>query len=165
MSDEGFLVVGVDASDAGQLALAWTLREARQRGSAVEVVTAWTSARDSRDHHESAAEQIREKAITAALASAGVPAPCIFCEVFEADPITASVHASERAALLVIGSDRHARLKSSLFGSVIQEIIHRATCPVVVIPVSNPADEPPLAGKPLPSVERHRIDLELPESW
>ncbi len=53
-------------------------------------------------------------------------------EVTAAEPRTALVDVSRRAALLVLGSRGRGRLASGLFGSVSRDLIRRSACPVVV---------------------------------
>ena len=45
------------------------------------------------------------------------------------------VCAARSADLLVLGSHGHSRLQHTVLGSVSEECIRKATCPVVVIPV------------------------------
>jgi nucleotide-binding universal stress UspA family protein len=45
---------------------------------------------------------------------------------------------SRDADLLVLGSHRHGRARHALLGSVSEEVVRKATCPVVVVP------EPPV---------------------
>jgi nucleotide-binding universal stress UspA family protein len=53
------------------------------------------------------------------------------------------------ADLLVLGSHGHGRLHHAVLGSVSEQCVRRATCPVVVVPtamVTAPAAEPVPAG-------------------
>jgi len=56
--------------------------------------------------------------------------------------------AARTADLLVLGSHGHSRIRRTALGSVSEECIRRAACPVVVIPVPakqlEPAHDPAL---------------------
>ena len=64
-----------------------------------------------------------------------------------ADVLTA---AARTADLLVLGSHGHSRLRHTVLGSVSEECVRKANCPVVVVPVPAPttrtSTEPALRG-------------------
>jgi nucleotide-binding universal stress UspA family protein len=60
-------------------------------------------------------------------------------QVVEGSPAAALTTAGRAADLLVLGSHGHSHLRHAVLGSVSEECIRRATCPVVVIPVPAPA--------------------------
>jgi nucleotide-binding universal stress UspA family protein len=88
------IVVGVDGSDGGRLALRWAVHEASTRGAAV---------------------------VGAARAARGLCA------------------AARDADLLVLGGHGHSRVWHTVLGSVSEECVRDATCPVVVVPSARPA--------------------------
>jgi nucleotide-binding universal stress UspA family protein len=135
------IVVGVDGSDASERALRWAAAEAHTRGGAVEAITAWhwdgsgtffiaaTSPAEERDR----ALQILDE--TVAKVTAEFPEVVLTAHVIEAAPAKALAHAAASADVLVLGSHGHNRLHHAVLGSVSEECVRRATCPVVVIPV------------------------------
>jgi len=152
MTKGDLVVVGVDGSEAGRRALRWALREAALRGSAVEVVTAWTLpayegaviTHEEGDQQAAAAKRTQDEALAAELAALDLPAPTVAQEVVQAHPVEALTHAAAaRAAFLVVGSHGHGRLRSALLGSVSEGCVRHATCPVVVVPAPHPDEERP----------------------
>ncbi|SCE95545.1 universal stress protein [Micromonospora mirobrigensis] len=59
-------------------------------------------------------------------------------EVVEGPPAEVLASAARGADLLVLGSHGHSRLRHTVLGSVSEECVRRATCPVVVVPVPAP---------------------------
>jgi len=136
-SDGDLIVVGVDGSEGGRRALAWALREANRRGSAVEVVTVWNASWPEPGNPDAAraeAEREQTEAIGAAIAGLDGPAPAISREIAGGDPAEALTQAAGRAAFLVLGSHGYGVILAALLGSVTQECIKRAVCPVLVVP-------------------------------
>jgi nucleotide-binding universal stress UspA family protein len=146
MMDNYLIVVGVDGSDGGRRALDWAAAEAAARGGTVQAVTAWrwdgiesgagvaTSPADERRH----AEAILHRELEALTARHGAAHP-VAGEVVEGMPARALTAAARRADLLVLGSHGHSRLRHTVLGSVSEECIRLATCPVLVVPVPAPA--------------------------
>ena len=147
MNTQHLIVVGVDGSDGGRRALEWAVREADARGSAVQAVIVWQW--DGLDYTPAVAtnpQEARERAtrllddeIHALLARHGSHLP-IAAEVIEGRPGETLARAASSADLLVLGSHGHSRVRHTVLGSVSEECVRKATCPVVVIPV--PAPEP-----------------------
>lgn len=148
------IVVGVDGSDASERALRWAAGEARARNGAVRAITAWrwdgsgtffvaaTSPAEERDR----AQQILHDAV--AIVAAEYADVVIVGELMEDTPAKALTHAAASADVLVLGSHGHSRLHHAVLGSVSEECVRRATCPVVVLPVPavNNAPVPAAAG-------------------
>jgi nucleotide-binding universal stress UspA family protein len=67
--------------------------------------------------------------------AAAFPEVPIASEVIEGNPARVLTTAGDGANLLVLGSHGHSRLFHAVLGSVAEECVRAATCPVVVIPV------------------------------
>jgi nucleotide-binding universal stress UspA family protein len=146
MTARHLIVVGVDGSDGGRRALEWAIREADARGSAIQAVTAWSwdglefgpvTATNPHEAKERAARLLDDE-IRALVTRHGSHVP-VAAEVIEGSPGTALAHAGRNADLLVLGSHGHSRVRHTVLGSVSEDCIRRAPCPVVVIPVPAPA--------------------------
>jgi nucleotide-binding universal stress UspA family protein len=145
--DQG-VVVGVDGSASDRQVLAWAWREAVARDLPLHVVRAWTLAGAIHDAGAPAgvvpslndcADAIRGRTadLVADLAARADP---------PADPAAVVVHvvhgpahevmatASAHADVMVVGHRGRGRL-SLVLGSVTEHVLHRARCPVVVIPL------------------------------
>jgi hypothetical protein len=59
----------------------------------------------------------------------------IAAEVIEGRPADVLAAAGSAADLLVLGSHGHSRVRHTVLGSVSEDCIRKASCPVVVIPV------------------------------
>ena len=144
-AESGLVVVGIDASPAGLLALRWAVGEAVLRGYRVEVVHAWESVPLPGNMFTSARELRTASEMFVANEIASVSR-----EVPVAPPMTGvSVQGSaakvlcERAAgasLLVVGRGRRAAVRDLLPRSVSASVVRGARCPVLIVPV--PEDEP-----------------------
>ncbi|MEU8233215.1 universal stress protein [Actinoplanes sp. NPDC048967] len=154
MSSSYLIVVGVDGSPGGRRALQWAAREAAGRGGAVQAVIAWSW--DGLEYGPVAATQPQEEAeragrlldreIKELVARNGSSLP-VAGEVIEGRPAEVLSAAGRAADLLVLGSHGHSRVRHTVLGSVSEDCIRRATCPVVVIPV--PVEHPDAAAEPV----------------
>lgn len=148
------IVVGVDGTPAGQVALEFALREGAARGGAVDVVSVWTwhgphealsgpaSPREARDR----AQRVQDEAVAEALARVPV-APVVSRQVVEGDAGQVLVRAGRDADYLVVGSAHKGLVKRAFLGSVSEHCVRHATCPVVVVPATQRAHTPaPLAA-------------------
>jgi len=149
MTTRHLIVVGVDGSDGGRRALDWAIREADARGSAVQAVTAWSwdgleygpvTAANPAEARERATHLLGAE-IRALAARHGSHVP-VAGEVVEGSPGETLARAGRAADLLVLGSHGHSRVRRTVLGSVSEECIRKATCPVVVIPVPAPESAP-----------------------
>lgn len=138
------IVVGVDGTSAGQAALEFAMREASLRGSALEVVTTWewdvpydTAMREQRADTHTRAEHAQEAAISAALTTTSAP-PVISRHVIEGDAAIALVGVARTADYLVVGTRKKNALERALLGSVSHYCVRHASCPVVVVPHTQP---------------------------
>jgi nucleotide-binding universal stress UspA family protein len=136
------IVVGVDGSEGGRRALAWAVREAAVRGGTVQAVVAWRwdgvdlppRAATHPDQERDRARQVlaEELAMVPEIERARVSVASEVVEGRAADVLAA---AALDADLLVLGSHGHSRVRHTVLGSVSEECIRKATCPVVVIPM------------------------------
>lgn len=134
------IVVGVDGSDGGHRALRWAAHEAASRNGTVQAVTAWRWD----DESGLPPEELRRRAedLQAQEIAALAPGLPVAGQVVEGRPADALTAAARGADLLVLGSHGHSRVWHTVLGSVAEECIRKATCPVVVIPVAEQADRP-----------------------
>jgi nucleotide-binding universal stress UspA family protein len=135
------IVVGVDGSEGGTRALRWAMEHAEARGGSVQAVSVWNwqpvemagAAAGNPTLEEQRARKILDEAVGAV--AARFPQVPLASEIVEGMPAAAMAHAARDADLLVLGSHGHSRLRHAVLGSVSEECIRAARCPVVVIPV------------------------------
>lgn len=135
------VVVGVDGSDTSLRALEWGVMEARCRGAALEVVTAWSvpyasspfapvvvevSSDLERDARERLAEAVAE-------VDCSVLHQPVIQTVVHGPPGPVLVDAAAGAELLVVGSRGLGGFKELLLGSVGQHVAHHSPCPAIII--------------------------------
>ena len=136
----GLIVVGVDGSEGGRRALDWAMHEAAARDGTVQTVMSWRwdteePAPEGDQSPAQRAEQILRDEIAEHIAA--VPAHAritVAAEVVEGRAAEVLVRAARDADLLVLGSHGHDRVHRTVLGSVAQECVEAARCPVVVIP-------------------------------
>jgi len=159
----GCIVVGVDGSSAAFEALSWAYRQAVRTGEALHLVTTYeteapqspyaasyayapdgpTAARlseaESRwrgEAHRIAqdrAERMLQDMLTA-VRTTEEGQPEITQEVIAgARPAEILIERSQDAALLVVGSRGLGGFRGLLLGSVSQQCVHHAACPIVVV--------------------------------
>jgi nucleotide-binding universal stress UspA family protein len=135
----GRIVVGVDESVGAAAALRWAVREAGARKSSLTAVLAW----DFLDQHTVAgpafdpeygavdAAQALHSFVVSALGEgrAMTIEQKVVCDL----PAAALIEESDGADLLVVGARGMGRVKQLLVGSVSQQCLHHATCPVAVV--------------------------------
>ncbi|WP_045746663.1 universal stress protein [Actinoplanes rectilineatus] len=143
------IVVGVDGSDSGLRALDWAARHATGRNTAVQAVMAWAwdgieadvLTVTSPQEQQRLAAEILDRQVKTVVAEHGSHLP-IAAETIEGNPAIVLTTAARGADLLVLGSHGHGRLRHSVLGSVSEECIRKATCPVVVIPSRDRQPQP-----------------------
>lgn len=129
-------MVGVDGSPASLTALTFAASEARLRGAQLDAVCAWQYPQaagwgvvpdDFDPHHD------METTLAEAIASLDPPTPARQL-VVQGLPAEVLLQAAEGADLLVVGSRGRGGFSGLLLGSVSQQCIHHAPCPIVVVP-------------------------------
>ncbi|MER7459544.1 universal stress protein [Micromonospora sp. NPDC126480] len=154
MENNRLIVVGVDGSEGGRRALRWAAGEAAARGGTVQIVVAWRwdgietgpTAATNPDAERQRAYDVLRREMADLLAWQG-PGHPVAGEVVEGRPADALTAAARTADLLVLGSHGHSRLRHTVLGSVSEECVRKASCPVVVVPV--PVAAPRTAGEPV----------------
>ena len=138
------IVVGVDGSEGGAAALEFAAGEAALRHARLRIVTAWELPvsglgadfappmdAGTLDAFRIRAEQVADDG----LAIAKKLQPSLEVEALAAvgQPADVLLEQSSDAHLIVVGRRGFGGFKSLLLGSVSQQVVHYATCPVVVV--------------------------------
>jgi len=136
------IVVGVDGSEGGRRALRWAIGEAAARGGTVQAVNAWRWDAEDRRADRGAgagpvddqleAETLLLREIESVPNRSGIS---VASEAVEGRPAEVLTAAARDADLLVLGSHGHSRVWHTVLGSVTEECVRSANCPVVVLPV------------------------------
>jgi nucleotide-binding universal stress UspA family protein len=139
------ITVGIDGSAHSVRALEWAIKEAAVRHAPVTVLTVhsvpmsgWTGnpialSRDADDQQKAyeAAEELTLK-VTGQL---GEDKPAaVTVRAVSGFPAQELIDASRDADLLVVGSRGAGGFAKLLVGSVSNQVVHHAHCPVVVVP-------------------------------
>ncbi|HUY70701.1 MAG TPA: universal stress protein [Gaiellaceae bacterium] len=137
------IVVGVDGSDGALEALRFALEEARLRSANVSAVNAWhvppmaygagwvPTTVDFEGYRKVARSALDKSLEEVGAAASGVP---VTTHVSEGQPADVLIEAAREAELLVVGSRGLGGFRGLLLGSVSQQCVQHAPCPVVVIP-------------------------------
>lgn len=136
------IVVGVDGSQNSRDALRWAVAEAALRDARVltvhafvaqQTVTAYGGLYVMELDFESLREAAREL-LEKAIEEVAPDAPMEIVQIVtEGAPAAVLVAAAKDASLLVVGSRGRGGFKGLLLGSVSQQVVHHAPCPVVVV--------------------------------
>lgn len=140
------IVVGVDDSPEAAAALRWALDEARLRQASLEVVHSWlfpalgdvpgaAAETLTRDLEEGARRLVDEVVAGGIGSDPGIP---VERHVREGSAAAVLVDAASGADLLVLGSRGRGGFAGLLLGSVTQQCVHHAPCPVVVVRAPSP---------------------------
>lgn len=148
------VVVGIDGSEGAEVALRFALEEARLRSATLRVVHAFVLPLSEvapdpfllefpsvpgpeleaiADDLEQGARSLIDAALERVLAGseAGVTVERV---AIEGSPAASLIAEAERAELLVVGSRGHGRVHGLLLGSVSQQCVSHAPCPVAIVP-------------------------------
>jgi len=134
----GRIVVGVDGSGASRDALRWAARQAQLTGASLEAVMTWDIVSSSfgvpvpsECDPASKAKDALNKTVQSVLGDPDgldlVPA------VVQGPAASTLLQEAKGADLLVVGSRGHGALVGMLLGSVSEQCMAHATCPVVVV--------------------------------
>jgi nucleotide-binding universal stress UspA family protein len=139
--DRRTIVVGVDGSPHAEAALHWALAEAERRGAAVLALQAWSFPPTASivaipptplaSVRRAAADCLEEVVRRASGRYPGVRCEQVVAEG-AADQVL--VEAAQGTALLVVGTRGRGGFAGLLLGSVSERCVHRAPCPIVLVP-------------------------------
>ena len=146
----GRVVVGVDGSDSSYGALHWAIAEAERRSAQLDVVNAYgfhqypspygpTVAVD-RGQLEKWSKSMLDEMVAGAFGRRGPPAGVELITAF-LTPAAALLESARGADLLVVGSRGRGSFRGLLLGSVSQQCVHHAPCPVVVVGSRKPTTD------------------------
>ncbi|SCF38137.1 universal stress protein [Micromonospora mirobrigensis] len=129
----GPVVVGFDGSESAKLALGFAVERAAQRACPLRVLRVSQPGRLSTD--EAAATLADDRAATEEAVAPWretFPELAVTVDVTAGSPAAELVEASRAAQLVVVGSRGRGGLRGMLLGSVSQQLIQHAHCPVAV---------------------------------
>ncbi|MEV5767667.1 universal stress protein [Micromonospora sp. NPDC052213] len=134
----GPVVVGVDGSECSLVALGFAYEQAAARGLPLHVLRAWHPGPGQRppsgpEAWEATAADRAELDEPLARWSRTFPDVEVDVEVTAGRPASLLVDASRTASLVVVGTRGRGGLTGMLLGSVSQQLIHHAHCPVAVV--------------------------------
>jgi nucleotide-binding universal stress UspA family protein len=140
------IIVGVDGSEHSRRALAWAMREAVKHELPLTVMSIhpptarsatsiyWGVHTHPEDGFDPAAKRMAVREFADKVAGEIGQAPEIIVSVGTGDMAEELVKASQGAGMLVVGSRGGGGFARLLMGSVSSQVVHHASCPVVVIP-------------------------------
>ncbi|MCV2487886.1 universal stress protein [Geodermatophilus sp. YIM 151500] len=155
VSIPGGVLVGHDGSECAQHALRWAAALAGRAGLEVHVLRAWSMTSAPRpsswstgyvppmaDWAGAVHEELRRH-----VASAGLdPGVTVHCHVVHRSPARGLIEAAAGADLLVVGARGRGGFGGLLLGSVSDQCVHHAPCPVTVVRTGTGAS---LGGAPV----------------
>lgn len=150
----GGVVVGTDVSAGGRAALRFGCEEARRRGTPLHVVRAWTIHASPRPadvpfgivpslhEYEEAVRAELDLEVAEVLGSSILDGDVVVHRhVVHGNAASALIEASKTADLVVVGSRGRGGFAGLLLGSVSEQVVRFAQCPVTVVrlPKEKPA--------------------------
>ncbi len=136
------IVVGVDGSEHSIEALRWAAAEARLRGSVLRVVTSFSAGLMSTGYEvalpdpadfAAASNTMLNAAIDTVRESVDLEGLDIVTEVIEGHAGEVLIKLSETAELVVVGARGRGGFVGILMGSITNNVVNHAECPVVVV--------------------------------
>lgn len=136
------VVVGVDGSEGSVAALRWAMGEAQFRRARLEIIHAWQYPSVGGELtgmypvDEGAFVTAAHRLLDETIEAAGPPPDGLVMErsAPRGHEVGALLEAAEDADLLVVGSRGRGGFAALLLGSVSQQCVYHAPCPVVVVP-------------------------------
>jgi nucleotide-binding universal stress UspA family protein len=140
------IIVGVDGSEGGRAALRWAVAEADRWEASLVAVWAWefsplafaTEVPVQLDELGDAVDESLQQLLLEELGAER--AAQVDARVVQEPPVMALVDLATPADHVVVGSRGMGGFKGLLVGSVSQQVVHHAPCPVTVV---RPPDDVP----------------------
>jgi nucleotide-binding universal stress UspA family protein len=146
------IIVGVDGSEHSRRALVWALREAARHQFPLTVITVQRAPtrpvteiywpvleHPERGLDEESARKAVRTLVDEVAAETGETVPEVTVTVATGNPAEELIRAARGADMLVVGSHGRGGFATLLMGSVSSQVVHHASCPVVVIRAPRPA--------------------------
>ena len=137
-------VVGFDGSENSSAALQWAIEHVqRLGGGSIKVVMAWSYAPTSVGGYgiggslppAESMQEVTEAGLTEALATVAPPEGITIESVVREGPAAkVLIEESEGAEILVVGKRGHGGFLGLLIGSITNQVVNHAVCPVVIVP-------------------------------
>jgi nucleotide-binding universal stress UspA family protein len=137
------IVVGVDGSPSSRMALRWAVRQANLTNGTVDAVMAWGIPMMLQSYgmvpvyveEEGSFEENAQKTIEAVISEETEPADSqrVMSLVIKGHPAQVLLDIAAGADMLVVGSRGHGEFAEALLGSVSQNCVHHAPCPVLIM--------------------------------
>lgn len=137
--DQDTIVVGIDASPSGDVALDWAVNEAERSGRRLLIVTVWHWSEGAvgspmslvgHDDPHTAGRQLLSRALKHVEGRA-VEAATMLAEGGPAGQLSAI---AKGAAMLVVGRHGHGKVRHTIVGSVSKGCLQHSHTPVVIVP-------------------------------
>jgi nucleotide-binding universal stress UspA family protein len=150
---DGGILVGHDGSECAQDAVKWAAALARRAGLDLHVLRAWSMTTAPRPSTWEPGyvpplndwEQAVLDELTRHVRAIGIdPSVRVTCHVVHRAPARGLIEAAAHAQLLVVGARGRGGFRGLLLGSVSDQCVHHAPCPVTVVRTG--------AAAPLPDV-------------
>jgi nucleotide-binding universal stress UspA family protein len=142
-NDAPRIVVGVDGSPSSRTALRWAVRQANLTNGTVDAVMAWEIPIVLQSYamapiyveQDGSFEENAKKTIEAVISEEVEPADSqrVRSLVINGHPAQVLLDIAAGADLLVVGSRGHGKFAEALLGSVSQNCVHHASCPVLIM--------------------------------
>lgn len=143
------IVVGVDGSRNSRAALTWAAGEAEFRHSELVALIAWTTpapavgatSRSLRIADAARYETMAKQTVEATVADELGDRVDVTCKAIRGPAARTLITAGRQAEMLVVGARGSGGFAGLRFGSVSEQVVRHAPCPVLVVPATRPAAE------------------------
>lgn len=162
------VAVGVDGSEQAMAAAQWALDAAARRRVPLEVVHSWSIPLPpvglgpapvglADDRVEEAARSVLDQAVDALRTQdSGVD---VSGTLYPGTPAAAMLEAAERSSLVVVGASGLDRVTEFVLGSVTQQVVAHAACPVAVIPFGHDVEPGQEAGRVVVGIDGSELSV------